>query len=595
MVRVSDEPKGGLLSTMDVLVALDAESVFTHFQDVKRGGYVIVDTSTFNTRLDQLQYMEDELKERLREFFSKAGIEPTVKGVIDYLRNNGVNVLTMHYADLLQEVKKRLHDIDLPSLIGRYSNVVMTAYSTAIMGLPIDYVFKGLEDVFTGRRGGKLLEYNKAIVEVVYDYAKPIKTNISLPPIKREVRAIIVNGNEAVAIGKILGGLRFQTYYPITPAADESFFIEAHNIVSLDPPVTEEAKALEKAGIVVVQTEDEISAINMAIGAGIAGARAATATSGPGLSLMVEGTGFAGMNEVPVVITHYQRAGPSTGMATRNSQSDLRFVMHMGHGEFPRIVISSGDHREAIEDAFKALNWAERYQMPVFHLVDKTLANSYSTVIWDIDKKALRIDRGGLVVTKDENDYRRFRITKDGGVSPRSIPGLGPIFWLTGDEHDEFGHITEDPVTRTEMYEKRMKKLELADREIPITDKVRLYGPESADITLVGWGSTKGVLLDVMNMLNREGYRVNFLQLKMFIPFPSDFVKNALSKGQLIIDVESNYDAQAASVIREKTGIEIKHKVIKVTGRPIFVDEVYDAVKKILKDKDERIILMKGP
>ncbi len=264
MVRVSDEPRGGgLLSSIDMLVALDAESVFTHFQDVKRGGYVIVDTSTFNTRLDQLQYMEDELKDRLREFFSKAGIEPTVKGVIDYLRSNGVNVLTMHYADLLQEVKKRLHDIDLPSLIGRYSNVVMTAYSTAIMGLPIDYVFKGLEDVFTGRRG-KLLEYNKAIVEVVYDYAKPIKTGISLPPIKRDVKAIIVNGNEAVAIGKILGGLRFQTYYPITPAADESFFIEAHNIVSLDP-VTEETKALEKAGIVVVQTEDEISAINMAI------------------------------------------------------------------------------------------------------------------------------------------------------------------------------------------------------------------------------------------------------------------------------------------------------------------------------------------
>lgn len=356
MVRVSDEPRGGgLLSSIDMLVALDAESVFTHFQDVKRGGYVIVDTSTFNTRLDQLQYMEDELKDRLREFFSKAGIEPTVKGVIDYLRSNGVNVLTMHYADLLQEVKKRLHDIDLPSLIGRYSNVVMTAYSTAIMGLPIDYVFKGLEDVFTGRRGGKLLEYNKAIVEVVYDYAKPIKTGISLPPIKRDVKAIIVNGNEAVAIGKILGGLRFQTYYPITPAADESFFIEAHNIVSLDP-VTEETKALEKAGIVVVQTEDEISAINMAI-APDSRCQAATATSGPGLSLMVEGTGFAGMNEVPVVITHYQRAGPSTGMATRNSQSDLRFVMHMGHGEFPRIVISSGDHREAIEDAFKALNW----------------------------------------------------------------------------------------------------------------------------------------------------------------------------------------------------------------------------------------------
>jgi len=445
--------------------------------------------------------------------------------------------------------------------------------------------------VFTGRRG-KLLEYNKAIVEVVYEYAKPMKTNITLSPIKRGVRAIIVNGNEAVAMGKILGGLRFQTYYPITPAADESFFIEAHDTVDLDP-VTEEAKALEKAGIVVVQTEDEISAINMAIGAGIAGARSATATSGPGLSLMVEGVGFAGMNEVPVVITHYQRSGPSTGMATRNSQSDLRFVMHMGHGEFPRIVISSGDHREAIEDAFKALNWAERYQMPVFHLVDKALANSYSTVIWDLDKKSLKIDRG-LIVTKDENNYRRFRITKD-GVSPRSIPGLGPIFWLTGDEHDEYGHITEDPVTRTEMYEKRMKKLELADKEIPLEDKARLYGPEDADVTIVGWGSTKGAIIDAMNVLNNEGYKVNFLQLRMFIPFPTEFVRRVLGRGQLIIDVESNYESQAASVIRERTGIEIKHRVVKVTGRPIFVDEVYEAVKKILKDGDEEIVLMKGP
>ncbi|MFB6469815.1 MAG: 2-oxoacid:ferredoxin oxidoreductase subunit alpha [Vulcanisaeta sp. AZ3] len=591
MARASEEPRGGFLGTIDVLVALDAETMFTHFQDVKRGGYVIVDTTTFNTKLDQLQYMEDELKERLREWFSKVGVEPTVKGIIDYLRNNGINVLTLHYADLLQDIKKRMHDVDLPSLIGRYSNVIMTAYSTAIMGLPIEYVFKGLEDVFTGRRG-KLLEYNKAVVEVIYEYAKSMKTNITLTPIKRNVRAIIVNGNEAVAIGKILGGLRFQTYYPITPAADESFFIEAHNIVDLDP-VTEEAKALEKAGVVVVQTEDEISAINMAIGAGIAGTRSATATSGPGLSLMVEGVGYAGMNEVPVVITHYQRGGPSTGLPTRNSQSDLRFVIHMSHGEFPRIVISSGDHREAIEDAFKALNWAERYQMPVFHLVDKALANSYSTVVWDLDEKALKIDRG-LIVTKDENDYRRFRITKD-GISPRSIPGLGPIFWMTGDEHDEFGHITEDPVMRTEIYVKRMKKLELADKEIPLEDKVRLYGAEDAEITLIGWGSSKGVLIDTMNMLSKEGYKVNFLQLRMFIPFPTDFVKNILGRGQLLIDVESNYEAQAAAVIREKTGIEVKHKVLKVTGRPVFVDEVYDAVKKILKDGDERIVLMRGP
>jgi 2-oxoglutarate ferredoxin oxidoreductase subunit alpha len=588
MVRVSDEKRRSLVSSIDILVALDAETVLTHFQDMKNGGYLILDSSVLGTKLEQLQFMEHELRERLGEYFKEQGMEPTVKSIVDQLRGREVNVISVQYSQLLQEIRERIRDVDLPSLVSRYSNTVMTSISLSIMGLPIEYTMRALEDVFAGRRG-QLLEYNKAVVEVSYNYAKGAGS-INLKPLGRGEPRFLVNGNEAVAMGKILGGLRFQSYYPITPAADEAFYIESHENVDLEP-LTEESKALEKVGVVVVQTEDEIAAITMASGAAIAGARAATSTSGPGLSLMVEGTGFAGMNEVPVVITHYQRGGPSTGLPTRNSQSDLRFVMHMGHGEFPRVVIASGDHEEALEDAFKALNWAERYQIPVIHLVEKAIANSYALITPRLD--SLRIDRG-LIVTSSEDDYRRFRLTKD-GVSPRSIPGLGPTFWLTGDEHDEYGHITEDPIMRKEMYEKRMRKLELAAREISLEDKVRLYGPEDAEVTIISWGSPKGAVLDAMDKLRREGLSINFLQLRMFIPFPGDYVKRILSKGQLVIDIESNYEAQAAGVIREKTGIEIRHRVLKWTGRPIMEDEVYEAVKHILKTGEEKVILTKGP
>jgi len=588
MVRISDEPKRSLLSSIDVLVALDAETVFTHFNDVKDNGYLILDLSIMGTRLDQLQFMEHELKERLEEFFRTHGMEPTVKSLVDTLRSRGVDVVGVQFNQILQEVRRRIQDVDLPSLVSRFSNTVMTAISLSVMGLPMEYLLEALSDVFAGRRG-QLLEYNKIIVETSYEYMRGFKSRIKLEPLPKFNKRFLVNGNEAVAIGKMLGGLRFQSYYPITPAADEAFYIESHENVDLEP-ITEEAKVLERVGIVVVQTEDEIAAITMASGAAIAGARAATSTSGPGLSLMVEGVGFAGMNEIPVVITHYQRGGPSTGLPTRNSQSDLRFVMHMGHGEFPRIVVASGDHEEALEDALKALNWAERYQIPVIHLVEKAIANSYTLISPSLN---LKIDRGYLV-TSDIDDYRRFRIT-DNGVSPRSIPGLGPVFWLTGDEHDEYGHITEDPEMRREMYEKRMRKLDLASKEIPLEDKVKLHGPEDAEVTIVGWGSSKGAILDAMARLKSEGLRVNFLQLRMFIPFPSDYVRRILGKGQLLIDVESNYEAQAAGVIREKTGIEIKHKVLKWTGRPIMEDEVYDAIKRILKTGEERIVLTKGP
>jgi 2-oxoglutarate ferredoxin oxidoreductase subunit alpha len=404
-------------------------------------------------------------------------------------------------------------------------------------------------------------------------------------------------------MGKIAGGLRFQTYYPITPAADESFYIEAHNIL-------EEADTLKRAGIVVVQTEDEISAITMATGAALTGVRAATATSGPGFSLMAEGLSWAGMNEVPVVVTHYQRGGPSTGLPTRDSQSDLHFVLNAGHGEFPRIVISSGDHYEAFYDAIKAFNYAERYQLPVIHIVEKALANSYATIpVPDLSK--IKIDRGLIYLGEEteklsilsgfsldngvNGDYKRFKFTEN-GISPRALIGISKaIYWNTGDEHDEYGHISEDPVNRRLMYEKRMKKLETAAKEIPKEDKIVFYGSEDAEVTLVSWGTTKGAILDAIEALHTiDNISVNFLQIKIFSPFPAKEVLEILSKSKLIIDVENNYNAIASGIIREKTGIEIKHHIVKYTGRPMSETEVYNAVKHILLTGERRVVLSHG-
>ncbi|MGC8556071.1 MAG: hypothetical protein ACP5NG_03585, partial [Conexivisphaera sp.] len=285
---------------------------------------------------------------------------------------------------------------------------------------------------------------------------------------------LVASGNDVVAMAKIVGGLRYQSYYPITPAADESFTLEEYESLHGEGYDSE---------IVVLQTEDELAAVNSAIGAALAGARSATATSGPGFDLMVEGLGWAGMNEVPVVVTYYQRGGPSTGQPTRGAQSDLLSSVFASHGEYPRIVLASGDHEEAFYDAIDALNYAERYQMPVIHLVDKFLANTIATIqVPDISR--IRIDRGKLT-GEVSGEYKRFDMSSP--ISPRAFLGQA-VMWYTGDEHDEAGHITEDSENRIRIYEKRMRKLELADSEIPEERRASYYGPEDADFLLLGWG-----------------------------------------------------------------------------------------------------------
>jgi 2-oxoglutarate ferredoxin oxidoreductase subunit alpha len=406
---------------------------------------------------------------------------------------------------------------------------------------------------------------------------------------------IIVQGNQSSALGKMVAGCRFQTYYPITPASDDSEFLESNEILDING-----AGDSKKGSTVVVQTEDEIAAIAMAIGSSLTGARSATATSGPGFSLMAEALGWAGINEVPLVVSLYQRAGPSTGLPTRHEQGDLHFAINAGHGEFPRIVFASGDIEESFYDTIKVFNFADRYQMPVIHMLDKAIANSVITSK-NLDPTKVRIDRGSMVTTISEADrgaagnYLRFKLSEN-PISPRVVLGTkGAIFWNTGDEHTEEGHITEDPELRVSMMEKRMSKLDLAIREIPDEDKAVEYG--SGDVAIVSWGSTKGVILDTIEKLNEEGINnVKFVQVRLMHPFPSELVSKMIAGSKKLIGIEMNYSAQLGLLLRQNTGRDYDYRIVKYNGRPMSLEEVYNAVKRIISDEraPRRQVLKRG-
>lgn len=432
---------------------------------------------------------------------------------------------------------------------------------------------------------------NVTAVDYAYDFAEKtfdvnsLKCELEKLPVNEE--RILLTGNQAVAMGKVLGGCRIQTYYPITPASDESEYIESHELLKT-------RKGNE--AVVVLQTEDEIAAINSASGACLTGARAATSTSGPGFDLMAEGLSWAGNNEVPVVVTIYQRGGPSTGQPTRHSQQDLRAALHEGHGEFARIVLASGDIKECFYDAATVFNLAEKYQMPTIHLLDKGMANCSQTYpIFNYSN--VRIDRGEIVTEQEleGKEYKRFRFTET-GVSPRAYLGTkNAISWCSGDEHNESGNINEEPFIRQAMMEKRMKKLDLVDQQVPLDLKVNFFGDKDSENIVVSWGSPKGAILESLNWLKDEGFNVAFVQVRMLSPLPSAYLKEMLQGKKRIIDIEENITAQLGGVIAQQTAIQPTHYILKYTGRPMMTTEVYQAIKNILTNQAaERQVLNLG-
>ncbi len=560
-LRVDSGELRSHLDWVDLLVALDRETLFGdltkarpthagHRHEVSPGGGIIYDAGL---KLSPESFGRDD-----------------------------ITLFPVPYMDLLVD---SLKEFGKERELSKYQVMVNTIALGASLGL-VNYDFglasEAIREGFTGRKAA-LGELNIRAAQHGYDYAEKVFGRNAFPiRLRRQAlggKRIMIRGVQAVAMGKVKAGCGFQTYYPITPATDESEYLESHQV---------------SYNMIVVQAEDEISAINMATGAAHAGLRSSTSTSGPGFSLMAEGLGWSGITEAPgPVIILWQRSGPATGMPTRTEQGDLRFALHAAHGEFPRMIIAPGDVVECFYDTFDAFNYAERYQVPVIVLADKFLASTYKDIPF-LNTDGMKIDRGDFLEEADiakSPDYKRYQLT-DLGISPRTRPGQkGGIFWTTGDEHDEYGHITEAADLRMRMMTKRMKKIELAGQVIPDSKKATLHGPRSASITIVGWGSTKGAILDGMEELGANGIETNFLQIRYVSPFPKTLVQKLLYGSSRKIAIENNYSAQMAGLIREMTGIAVDNKIVKFDGRPFSQNEIYEGVSDIIKNGMNEVML----
>jgi len=595
-VRVSEEPVRSHVDDIDILVSFDAETVFRHGDRVTKNGAIIYDSTLTQTTVQEVHSIDYHASERIAKMLQAHSKPVTVQGMLDYAKDNGAILYKIPYFSLLKQFSEKINDPSLSKLT-RMVNVMALSASMAILDFDSEILDKAIKFVF--RAKPKVADSNIAAARYAYNY---IKSQFDLTKFKLKLNSrqpsqniILVQGNQSSAMGKITAGCRFQTYYPITPASDDSEFLESNQIIRQTDN--------NDGSIVVVQTEDEIAAITMAIGGALTGARSATATSGPGFSLMAEALGWAGMNEVPLVVSLYQRAGPATGLPTRHEQGDLMFAINAGHGEFPRIVFASGDIEESFYDTIKAFNFAEKYQMPVIHLLDKAIANSIMTCnIFDQNK--VTIDRGQLLQTipnstptGEGGHYLRFKLDEN-PVSPRVTLGTeNGIFWNTGDEHSEEGHISEDPVVRVNMMNKRLGKLDLALKEISNEDKAVMYGEEDSTdgLTLLSWGSTKGAILDALDRLLAEGKKIKFIQIRLMHPFPAVLLEQMLENTKVLVDIEMNYTSQLGLLLKQNLNRDANYRIVKYNGRPMSSSEVYNAIKRIINgDAPRRIVLENG-
>lgn len=415
-----------------------------------------------------------------------------------------------------------------------------------LFSVPID----GARGVFEKSLKPELVDMNVKALEAGYRAVTPRFDHVG----GDHAKDMIISGNKALALGALTAGLQFYAAYPMSPSTS---ILEYLAQVSL------------KMGIAVEQAEDEIAAVNMAIGASFTGARSMTGTSGGGFSLKVEALGLAGMAEVPLVLVDVQRPGPVTGLPTRTEQSDLKFMISASQGEFPRMVIALRHHEDAYHQTIRAFNMAEKYQIPVILLSDQYLADSTAVVpVPDPGKADIYVPEEASAY----GDYARYRFTES-GISPRKFPGTREGFVSAdSDEHDERGRIIEDSETRIRMMKKRMGKLELLKEELQEPEPL---GHDDPEVLLVGWGSLYGPLEEAVNILSAQGAkRYGALVFGDVWPLPDKLLRQKAAKAEALIHVEQNYTGQLASLIREETGIKTNAGILKYDGRQLSGEEI---------------------
>jgi len=581
-LRISDQKIHSTVNDVNLMVSFDAETIFRHFDEVISGGGIIYDSDLEKIKTDDVHTLDDPFKNRLHKDLESKNKPFTIAGILEIAKEKGVLLFPVSFKSILASLAEETENPRLKGLVRMY-NVIGVSLSLGLLKMSPDFLHKTIDIIFSKKPA--IAEINQQAANYSYNYAtaKFESFNHLLPGTEKEPGTLLVQGHMGTALGKMACGCRFQPYYPITPASDESVYLETNELLEIidDRP----------GSTVVIQTEDEICSMGMAIGGALTGTRSATCTSGPGFALMTEMLGWAGINEVPIVITNYQRSGPSTGLPTRHGQDDLLFSVFAGHGDFPKIVYASGDIEESFYDTGNCFNYADIFQVPVIHMMDKFLASSVITCK-RFDTQKISIDRGKLL-EKVSDGYRRFEFTDD-GISPRSRLGIdNGIFWNTGDESDETGHISEDPILRAKMMEKRMSRLDLILKKIPDSEQVVSFGIE--DYTIISWGSAKGPIIDALEMLKKEGISIGYIQLKLLHPFPTDYVNFLLKDAKTIIDIEANYSAQLGKLFKQNISRDIDYYVLKYTGRVMTSTEIYDSLKKIIQNKaNKREVLMHG-
>jgi 2-oxoglutarate ferredoxin oxidoreductase subunit alpha len=439
------------------------------------------------------------------------------------------------------------------------ANVAGTGAIAHALGIPV----KIADPVFANEFKGGFFEKNRAAFRLGSDWAKgnlpeEVAGRFRLP-FRTNVPRILLSGNEALALGAIAGGCKFAAGYPMTPGTG------ILNVLANDGP---------SVGLVFEQAEDEIAALNMAIGAAYAGARSMVATSGGGFALMTEALSLAGMMEIPVVIAVAMRPGPATGMPTRTEQGDLEFVLSAGHGEFPRLVLTPGSPEEAFDLAQHAMDLAEEFQVPAILLTDQYLADTIVDV--DPDAFSLRpvhrhIVRGNSVPRNREGKYLRHAFTES-GVSPMAVAGEpGITVVVDSDEHTEDGHITEDHETRVQMVEKRLRKgVLLAGKTVPPL----FAGPPKGDMLLIGFGSTKEVIEETRGILAGEGRNVAVVHLRQVWPFPAKEISEIVPRYATVLTVENNATGQLARLIRRECDVRVSGTISRYDGLPFTPEEL---------------------
>ena len=449
-------------------------------------------------------------------------------------------------------------------------NMVAVGATCAVLNLNINVFEVVVQEIF-GRKGQQVVSKNMEAIQAGYDYLKnQITENSKLMELEKAdgKKRLFMIGNDAIALGAIAGGCRFMAAYPITPASEIMEYL---------------IKKLPALGGAVIQTEDEIAAATMAIGANYGGVRAITASAGPGLSLKMEAIGLSGMTETPLVIVDTQRGGPSTGLPTKQEQSDLMAMIYGTHGEIPKIVIAPSTVQEAFYDTAEAFNLAEEYQCPVIILSDLQLSLGKQTVEpLEFDKVEIR---RGKLITEDlpeiENKgyFKRYEVTED-GVSPRVIPGVkNGIHHVTGVEHDETGKPSEAAVNRNLQMDKRFRKVEKIQFNTPVYKNAP---HEEADLLIIGFNSTRGAIEEAMDRLEKDGMKVNHAHIRLIHPFPTDELLPLVRSAKKIAVVENNATGQLANIIKMNVGYNEKiNKILKYDGNPFLPHEVHTKCKEL--------------